>query len=229
MGHAASLATTVPSANQRTRDTPSVVSLTPLSFLTSQCRRDQTISTSPTPHHKLSLTPFFDFDSGQSHPIVLPGSIGNMSFSADGVLRCACARSIAVNPWDSHDQGITWQDSPLDRWMVLPVFRNPQDGFSFKGAWLNQKNTAVLSTSDGGKTWRSLAKPPAQGWFAPAYTRDGSVMVLSGMVLHLKKYVVEEFFVSTDGGSTWQQASPPPSWLPEATSAPTSLAVPAGG
>ena len=25
---------------------------------------------------------YLDFDSGQSHPIVLPGSIGNMSFSA---------------------------------------------------------------------------------------------------------------------------------------------------
>lgn len=164
---------------------------------------------------------YLDFDGGQSHPIVPPGSIGNMSFSADGVLRCACARSIAFNPWDSHDQGITWQDSPLDRWMVLPVFRNPREGFSFKGAWLNQKNTAVLSTNDGGKTWTSLPKPAAEGWFTPAYTRDGSVMVLSGMVQHLKKYMAEAFFVSTDGGNTWEQASKPPSWLPQAAPAPT--------
>ena len=104
--------------------------------------------------------------------------------------------------------------------MVLPVFRNPQEGFSFKGAWLNQKNTGVLATSDGGKTWTSLAKPAAEGWFTPAYTRDGSVMVLSGMVQHLKKYMAEAFFVSTDGGSTWEQASKPPSWLPQSAPAP---------
>lgn len=163
---------------------------------------------------------YLDFDGNQSHPIVPPGSIGNMSFSADGVLRCTCARTLAFNPWDSHDQGLTWQDSPVDRWMVLPVFRNPQEGFSFKGAWLNQKNTAVMGTSDGGKTWTELAKPQGMGWFAPSYTHDGSVMVLSGMVMYFKKYIAEEFFVSTDGGKSWERASGQPAWLPPASPAP---------
>jgi photosystem II stability/assembly factor-like uncharacterized protein len=160
---------------------------------------------------------YFDLDSNETHPIAAPGSIGTMSFSADGVLRCGCARTLAFNPWESRDEGRTWQDSPLDRWLMLPVFRNAQEGFSFKGAWLNQKNTAVMSTSDGGKTWSAVAKPEGQGWFSPAYTQDGSVMVLSGMVMHLKRYIVEEFHVSTDGGKTWQRASKLPSWLPGAT------------
>jgi photosystem II stability/assembly factor-like uncharacterized protein len=162
---------------------------------------------------------YIDLDGEDTHPATPPGSIGNMTFTADGVLRCSCARSIAVNPWESADQGRTWRDSPLDRWMVLPVFRNAQEGFSFKGAWLNAKNVAVMATSDGGKTWSSPGPPPALGWWTPAYTHDGSVMVLAGMAMHYKKYAVEEFNVSTDGGKSWQRASRLPAWLPEAAEA----------
>ena len=158
---------------------------------------------------------FLDLDTGESHRIMPPGSIAAMQYSADGVMRCSCARTIAVNPWDSVDEGRSFQDSPVDRWMVLPVFRDKLEGFSFKGAWLSAKNTAVMGTKDGGKTWTPLAKPAAQAWWSPAYSRDGSVMVLTGMSLR-HKYAVEEVQVSTDGGQSWRLASQLPEWLPEA-------------
>lgn len=166
-----------------------------------------------------------DLDTGDSHPITPPGSIASFQFSADGVMRCSCARTIAVNPWDSVDEGRSFQDSPVDRWMVLPVFRDKREGFSFKGAWLNAKNTAVMGTRDGGKTWAPLAKPEGQGWWTPAYSRDGSVMVLVGMTMRYK-YTVEEVQVSTDGGQSWALASRLPEWLPEAAAANAPARVP---
>src|SRR5205085_10467931 len=118
-----------------------------------------------------------DLDSGDTHDITPPGSIGLFSFSADGVMRCTCIRSIAANPWDSHDFGRTWTDSPIDRWMLLPVFRDADVGFSFKGALFSKKNTAVMQTHDGGKTWTPSTPPTAGGWWRPAYSADGSVML----------------------------------------------------
>ena len=95
--------------------------------------------------HRIALTlpskkgVFVDLDSGDTHAITPPGSLANFTYTPDGVMRCTCFRSIAANPWESHDLGKTWADSPLDRWMVLPAFRDANTGFTFKGALFSKK------------------------------------------------------------------------------------------
>ena len=143
-----------------------------------------------------------DLDSGATHEITPPGSLAMFSWSADGVMRCTCIRSIAANPWESRDQGVTWTDSPIDRWMLLPVFRDEQTGFSFKGALFNKKNTAVMQTHDGGKTWTASPPPTVGGWWRPAYSADGKIMLLSGFSV-IDKLLVEQVYWSADDGASW--------------------------
>jgi photosystem II stability/assembly factor-like uncharacterized protein len=158
--------------------------------------------------HKLAMTlpsrsgVFVDLDSGETHPITPPGSLAFFSYTADGVMRCTCMRSIAANPWESHDLGRTWTDSPLDRWMLLPVFRDAQTAFSYKGALFSKKKAGVVITHDGGKTWAQSPGPGDGGWWLPNYSADGSVMLLSGIAI-VNKDAVEQVHWSTDQGATW--------------------------
>jgi hypothetical protein len=158
--------------------------------------------------HKLALTlpsrsgVFLDLDSGETHAITPPGSLGFFSYTADGVMRCTCMRTIAANPWESHDLGRTWVDSPIDRWMLLPVFRDAQTAFSFKGALFSKKKAGVMTSHDGGKTWTQSKGPGDGGWWLPNYSADGSVMLLSGIAI-VNKDAVEQVHWSADEGATW--------------------------
>lgn len=158
--------------------------------------------------HKVALTlpskkgVFVDLDSGATHAIVPPGALANFTYTPDGVMRCTCFRSIAANPWESHDLGKTWGDSPLDRWMVLPAFRDAMNGFSFKGALFSKKKIGVMLTRDGGKTW-SQSKPPGEGgWWRPAYSADGSLMLFSGIAF-VDGNTSEQVHWSADEGASW--------------------------
>jgi hypothetical protein len=177
--------------------------------------RGRTIALSLPSKHGI----FLDLDSGNTHDIVPPGSIGLFSYSADGVMRCSCVRSIATNPWESHDQGLTWTGSNLDRFMVLPSFRNEHEGFTYKGAWLNADKAGVFTTSDGGQTWTKTAGPPFEGWWRPTYSADGSLMLLVGFA-RINRKVVEQASYSLDRGATWAAWKNEQQWLypPLATS-----------
>jgi hypothetical protein len=154
---------------------------------------------------------YLDLDSGQSHRFELPGGIAAFSYDADGVMRCRCTRSIATNPWESHDLGRTWVDSPLDRWQLLPVFKDASTAFSFKGS-MNLASVGVLLTEDATATWRPVRKP-TEGWFvAQAWSADGSTMLLSGAEMVDKKQSAVTF-ASTDRGATWTKMPARGEWL----------------
>ncbi len=126
-------------------------------------------------------------------------------------MRCRCTRSIATNPWESHDLGRTWVDSPLDRWLLLPVFKDASTAFSFKGA-MSLAGGSVLLTEDATTTWRPVRKP-AEGWFvAQAWSADGSTMLLSGAEMVDKKQSAVTF-ASTDRGATWTKMPARGEWL----------------
>ncbi len=154
---------------------------------------------------------YLDLDSGQSHRFELPGGIAAFSYDADGVMRCRCTRSIATNPWESHDLGRTWVDSPLDRWLLLPAFKDASTAFSFKGA-MSLGGGSLLFTEDATATWRPVRKP-TEGWFfAQAWSADGSTMLLSGAEVVDKKQSAATF-ASTDGGATWTKMPARGEWL----------------
>lgn len=158
---------------------------------------------------------FLDLDSGDTHAITPPGSIAFFTFSPDGVMRCTCFRSIAANPWESRDLGKTWIDSPLDRWMLLPVFRDALNGFSYKGALFSKSKMGVTITRDGGRTWTQQKPPTAEGgWWRPAYSADGSIMLLSGIAL-VNRDTVEQVHWSSDEGANWTLWSNEGKWLYE--------------
>ncbi len=167
---------------------------------------------------------YLDLDSGESHEIDMPGSAGAFSFTADGVMRCSCARSIAVNPWESRDLGRTWTPSSLDRFMRLPVFRSPTEAFTYKGPWLNPKSARIFTTTDGGRRMeQSPHLPPIGAWVASqAYSADGSVMLLTGSA-EVDKEWVETVFTSVDQGTTWQPWSSERTWRHAPTAAPADL------
>lgn len=145
---------------------------------------------------------FVDLDSGATHDITPPGSLANFTYTADGVMRCTCFRSIAANPWESRDLGKTWVDSPLDRWMVLPAFRDARHGFSYKGALFSKKKTGVMLTRDGGATWTQRPPMTDPGVWRPTYSADGSLMFFSGIAFR-KGEAIEELHWSADEGATW--------------------------
>ncbi len=156
---------------------------------------------------------YLHLDSGESHVIKLPGSGETFSFTADGVMRCLCVRSIAVNPWESHDLGRTWKASSLDRFMKLPVFRSPTEGFTYKSPWLNPKSARIFTTTNGASNLKqSLHLPPiGVGVAGMGYSADGSVMLLSGSMV-ADSGSVETAFTSEDQGASWQRWSSERTW-----------------
>jgi hypothetical protein len=175
--------------------------------------------------HQVALTlpskkgVFLDLDSGETHAIALPGSVANFTFSPDGVMRCTCFHSIAANPWESHDLGRTWGDSPLDRWMLLPVFHDAQHGFTFQGAFMSKSKIGVMITDDGGKTWSQHTPPGGIGAWRAAYSADGSVMLLSGYT-YLDGLPIEQMYWSNDESATWNLVVNDGKWLYETEAAP---------
>ncbi|TXH65810.1 MAG: exo-alpha-sialidase [Lysobacteraceae bacterium] len=153
-----------------------------------------------------------DLATGASEALDPPGSIGNFKMNPDGTLWCTCAKSIAFSPYVSKDFGKTWQASEISRFMMLPEFFDAERGFSYQGAIFSAKKTGVARTADGGKTWELTHEPDINlAWWAPAYSADGSVMLLHSLQVFgnhgmtLSKY-------SLDGGTTWQRVPDRMSW-----------------
>lgn len=169
--------------------------------------RDRMVLTLPS--RKFAM---LDLGTGKSEVLDSPGSIGNFKMNPDGTLWCTCAKTIAFSPYVSRDFGRTWEASDISRFMMLPEFFDDQRGFSYQGAMFSAKKTGVATTMDGGKTWALTNEPDINlAWWAPAYSADGSVMLLHSLQvfgsggMSLSKY-------SLDAGATWQRVPDRMSW-----------------
>lgn len=160
-------------------------------------------------------------DGGQPRVFALPGGIQSFSYTLDGVMRCRCARSIAVNPFESRDMGRTWQPADLDRYLLLPVFKSSLEGFSYQGALFSKTKSGVVVTQDGGKAWEKVSGMGNGNWWAPTYSADGSRMLLTG-VLMLTNSAMDMVQTSADGGKTWSLLDGPREWLYPPISTPIS-------
>jgi photosystem II stability/assembly factor-like uncharacterized protein len=136
---------------------------------------------------------YLDLNTGQSDIRALPGAIQMFSVSADGVLRCRCAATIAVNPYESVDRGKTWKDSSASRFMMMPTFRDDKHGVAFKGAMF--AHPKMVYTNDGGLTWVESMDAPANTRQL-FYSKDGSVAYLGTPY--------GTFWATRDDGKTWQ-------------------------
>jgi photosystem II stability/assembly factor-like uncharacterized protein len=142
----------------------------------------------------------------------MPGSYFQVAFDRDRVLRCRCARSIITNPWESRDLGRTWQAAEgIDRWMMLPVFRDGNRGFTYIGALFSQNKSGVMATEDGGRTWTKIASGEDLQAGEPFYSADGSVMLLVGTTA-MANWSFENQYFSRDGGTTWRRLSSRRRW-----------------
>jgi hypothetical protein len=148
---------------------------------------------------------YLDLSTGQEEIRALPGSLHELSFSGDLILRCLCMNTIGKFHYESHDLGKTWHDSGNSVSLSLPVFRNSQYGVAYKRTG---PSTGVLAyTEDGGARWttleavesETLEAKPAESVALPVqlfYSRDGSV------VFAAPPY--GEFRMSRDDGKSWQ-------------------------
>jgi hypothetical protein len=165
---------------------------------------------------------FLDLDTGATHAITAPGSIAEANWGPDGALRCTCAHP-GWKPFESHDLGKTWTESTFNRWMVPPVFRDARNGFSFRNAFAHRKDASVVLTHDGGATWTDTGTPAPilvgfgqtlWGQWQPAYSADGAVLVLVGLLM-IDKKTVEHGFWSADEGKSWGVITNEGKWVVE--------------
>lgn len=162
------------------------------------------------PSRKLAVISLADESSELRDP---PGSIAMAKLSADGVLRCSCAKSIAISPYESRDYGKTWAPADFSRFLNLPEFHDSLNGFSYQGAVFSAKNTGLSFTRDGGKTWEFSNYPDlGRAWWQPSYSRDGNVMLLYS-VSSLGNTAFQVLKTSLDGGKNWQAVSSRQGWL----------------
>lgn len=139
---------------------------------------------------------YFDLSSGESATYSLPGAIQMFSVSQDGVLRCRCIAAIAVNPYESHDLGKTWQDSAASRFMLMPAFRDKMHGVAFKGGFFSPSKMAY--TEDGGATWIETTETPV--YFNQLfYSKDGNTAYAAS--------VYGAFWTTRNDGKTWEALS----------------------
>lgn len=169
------------------------------------------------PSRKLAV---IDLASGTSELRDPPGSIAVAKLSGDGVLRCSCAKTIAVSPYESRDYGKTWTPATFSRFLGLPEFHDAQNGFSYQGAVFSAKNTGLSFTRDGGKTWDFSNHPDlARTWWQPSYSRNGKVLLLYSISL-FGQTAMQMLKTSQDGGKTWQTLNGPVRWPNAPPSAP---------
>ncbi len=136
-----------------------------------------------------------DLNRQQSVMRDLPGAVQMFSMSHDGVLRCRCVATLAVNPYESRDGGKTWQDSPQSRFMLMPAFRDALHGVGYSGSIFSPGKMAY--TADGGKTWvetTELPVPVTQVF----YSQDGQTA--------LAATTVGSMWISKDDGKTWERS-----------------------
>lgn len=151
--------------------------------------RDTLVTT--LPGRKIAV---LDLPSGKSDIRELPGAIQMFSVSQESVLRCRCAASIAVNPYESHDMGKTWQDSTNSRFMLMPTFRDEKNGIAFEIGFFSPNR--MVYTADGGKNWIETTEAPI--FFNQLfYSRDGKTAYAGS--------ARGEFWMSTDDGRSWHQ------------------------
>ena len=162
------------------------------------------------PSRKLAVITLADERSELRDP---PGSIAMAKLSADGVLRCSCAKSIAVSPYESRDYGKTWVPASFSRFLYLPEFHDSQNGFSYQGAVFSAKNTGLSFTRDGGTTWEFSNYPDlGRAWWQPSYSRDGKTMLLYS-VSNFGNTAFQVLKTSIDSGKTWQRLPSRQGWL----------------
>ena len=161
------------------------------------------------PSRKLAV---IDLASDTSELRDPPGSIATAKLSADGVLRCACAKSIATSPYESRDYGKTWTSAAFDRFLGLPEFHDAQNGFSYQSAPFSAKKSGLSFTRDGGRTWDFTHHPDlSRSWWQPAYSRNGKVLMLHS-ISYFGQTALQVVKTSVDGGKTWQPLSGPLLW-----------------
>ncbi len=126
-----------------------------------------------------------------------PGGPMNVGLSGDLVLRCRCNKSgFWVATWESRDEGKTWQESPLDRTLPLPTYRD-------SSLALNMANLDIRKSSDGGRHWKTVHTLPKPYWpflFLP-YSLNYVYLDNDRVVATDTLYQVLE---SPDGGETWK-------------------------
>ena len=138
----------------------------------------------------------YNVSTGASEVRDMPGSIAAFSVSDDHVLRCRCAATIAVSPYESSDLGKTWKSSGFSRYMALPGMADAQHGVTwYKKGLFDDPNLAY--TQDGGQTWQRSIKPPflLTHFF---YARDRKIVYASNDV--------DTIWSSDDGGKHWDNA-----------------------
>jgi hypothetical protein len=162
------------------------------------------------PSRKIAV---IDLATGTSALRDPPGSISTAKLSADGVLRCACAKSIAISPYESRDYGQTWAPASFSRFLNLPEFHDALNGFSYQGAVFSAKKTGLSFTRDGGKTWDFNNYPDlGQAWWQPSYSRNGKVLLLYS-VSNFGTTAFQVLKTSVDGGKSWQPVTRRLGWL----------------
>lgn len=115
--------------------------------------------------------------------------------------------------WESFDGGGSWAPR-TDYQATLTVGalafdpRDPATVYcgSGEGDWWSFLGNGVLRSSDGGRTWISLATNPfvGQGFYALVVDPSNTARLLAGTTNGL--------FVSTDSGVNWTRARPQRSW-----------------
>ncbi len=126
-----------------------------------------------------------------------PGGPMNVGLSGDLVLRCRCNKSgFWVATWESRDEGNSWQESPLDRTLPLPTYRDSLLA-------LTTDKLDIRKSSDGGREWKTvhtLRKPNWPFLFLP-YGLNYVYLDNNRVVATDTLYQVLE---SRDGGETWR-------------------------
>jgi len=133
-----------------------------------------------------------DVTTGVTDVRDLPGGLASFNVSRDGVLRCRCTATIALNPYESHDLGKTWQSSTFSRYMELPGMADATHGVTLyrSGAFADPG----LAYTEDGQHWNQVADAPftLRLFF---FSRDGKTAYASDGAGVIR--------VSRDGGKQW--------------------------
>lgn len=111
-----------------------------------------------------------DLPTGQVELRKLPGAAQMFSASADGVLRCRCVATLKVDPYESRDLGVSWQESSASRFLLMPAFKDKTTGVAFKGGLFSPSKFAY--TRDGGASWTETTEAPLY-FHQLFYSHDG--------------------------------------------------------
>jgi len=132
--------------------------------------------------------------TGTSEVLNFPGAVSEFIAGDDGVLRCRCTATIAVNPYESHDLGKIWTSMNGSRYMLLPAMADATHGVTWYKSGLFDKPT--LAYTEDGQTWQRSINLTGFIWHF-YFSHD-----------HKTAYALNEFGViwaSRDGGKHWDE------------------------